>query len=387
MNDLALPHASTPAVVAHGLGAVADDWQAIDVWLQLLDARQVSAETLRAYQAQVRRLRWYCETHAAPTPRGWSYQDVLAYLAFLEKEAGSYICPRGLRPGQPGWTPFRGKQSGSSIAETRKAIRALFSFWQAAGYIPRDPWAMVGAGARNTGDKPSRFAIPATILDLVTATMDAAPRNRARDHLLYHRDTFTLALLRGTGLRAHEAAAADMADIGPSSDPETGTLRWVLRVKTQKGGGQRDALLGRDVVLALQRYRLAFDLEPMPVPGESYGLILSPLTERSAGGVNARARRHNAKWRAIRTRQGIYNIVKDRFAAAAAAARDAGDHAAAGLLCLASTHWLRHTRAMEVLLKTNNTRLTAEALGHADIRTTMAYTQFGVIELARALDE
>lgn len=385
-TEIATADPATPAAPTHALGQVSDDWQAAEVWLAVLGARPVSPRTLETYRREIRRLRWYCDTQGASLPGKWTYQDVLAYTRFLNDRATEFASRPGLRPGQAGWTPFRGPLSSGSIADARKVLNTLYGFWTDAGYLRHNPCTGQGAGRRKQAASPSRRVLPAPLIELVVAELDARPKPTVQDHLTYHRDRFTLFLLLRTGIRAHEAAAADMGDIEPRSDPETGRVHWALRLRTQKGGGEGTTWLDATVIAELQRYRTAFGLPAMPAPGEQLGLILSPRTRAGAGGSSARARRHNARWHVVRSRQGVYNVIKELFRAAAARARLAGQLAAAELLERASTHWLRHTRATELVL-THDLRLVAKVMRHKDIRTTMGYTDLDFLDVARALAE
>jgi site-specific recombinase XerD len=380
---------SSPALgrPAHGLGPVADDWQAIQIWLDVLRNRPVSSDTLETYARETRRIQWYCATQGAPAPSTWSLQDALAYVAFLKSRSAEFACAPGLRPGQEGWTPFRGPLSDGAVADARKILSILFDFWRDMGYVRQNPFRPLRPpGGRRTAN-PARYALPPAAQNFVFGAMDDAKRRVVSDHLTYHRDRFVLRLLLRTGIRAHEAAAADMGDIEPWSDPENHRVYWALRLRKQKGGGQRLVFLDRTVMEDLQRYRLAFSLQAMPAAGDGLGLILSPRTVAAGDRHSARSRRHNARWRAVRTRQGVYNIVKDRLRAGAEAAKANGDVGAAGLLERASTHWMRHTRGTEVLLRTGNLRLAADALGQRDINTTMVYTNLDFLQVARALDD
>ena len=55
-----LENISSPQAVSL-LGRVHDDWQAVEVWLQLLRDRESSPATLATYEREYRRIRWYCE--------------------------------------------------------------------------------------------------------------------------------------------------------------------------------------------------------------------------------------------------------------------------------------------------------------------------------------
>lgn len=372
--------------VTHSLGDVADDWAAAEIWTKVLASRRLSLATLDTYQREIRRLHWYCTAQAAQTPSRWNYQDVLAYGEFLKQKASEHICPDGLRPNDPGWTPFRGALAETSIADAHKILRGLFNFWHQAGYILRNPYSGWGQANPIPKDRPSHRAVPGSLLDVVLTKMDLRPKQTAMDHLTYYRNRFFILLLLGTGLRAHEAVACDMTDVGPYTDPQLGDTYWGLQLREEKGGSAGNlAYLDEIVIDAFHMYREAFGLPADPEPKEDNGLILSPLTDRSAGGTTATGRRRRAKWRSVRTRQTAWNIIKAEFTTAAASLRDEGESAAAALLERVSTHWLRHTRATDLILSGHDMRLVAEMMRHKDIRTTMLYTHLEFFDLARQM--
>ncbi|WP_165590435.1 tyrosine-type recombinase/integrase [Bordetella pseudohinzii] len=374
------------APVTHNLGHVVDDWAAAEVWLQVLVARRLSPATLDTYQREIRRLHWYCRTQAAQTPARWNYQDVLAYGEFLKLRASEHVCPAGLRPDDPRWTPFRGPLAESSLSDAHKILRGLFNFWHQAGYIPRNPYSGWGQANPLHKARPSHRAVPGQLLDVVMTKMDLRPKRTAIDHLIYYRNRFLILLLLGTGLRAHEALACNMTDVGQHTDPLLGDVYWGLQLREEKGGGSGNlAYLDELVIDAFHIYREAFGLPADPPPNEDNGLILSPLTDRSAGGKSATGRRRRTQWRTVRTRQTAWNIVKAEFTGAALALRDEGETAAAALLERVSTHWLRHTRATELVLSGHDMRVVAEMMRHKDIRTTMRYTNLEFFDLARQL--
>lgn len=130
---------------------------------------------------------------------------------------------------------------------------------------------------------------------------------------------------------------------------------------------------------ALTVYRTAFGFPSQPAHDETSRLILSPRTRAVRIGDteigHTGSRRYFKAWREVTTRQGLYAIVKDRFAQAADVLQGRGEVQDADELRRASTHWLRHTFAKAALVSGHSMRGVAGALGHADMATTMRYTE------------
>lgn len=374
---------------AHILGPVQDDWEAAEVWLKTLAARPVSPATLSTYRRELRRLRWYCDLVCAPQPTRWHLQDATAYIRFLTEKASSFPCHPSVAYGSPSWTPFRsGKFGPTAISAAARILGTLFTFWQQAGYTRANPFASIKLRGPKRGGPGARHAIPAQALAIVRKSMDEREKRTARDHLVYWRNAFLLVLIERTGLRADEVAGANMADIFCFSDPESARLYWGMTVRRQKGGGEGRVVLDAAVVKALVSYRRAFGLADMPQPAEELALILSPQTaaaEDDRKYQSARGRRGRGMWLPVRSRQNIWAIVRKEFDAAAKA-QTAGSPVAA-LLKRASTHWLRHTYGTALALQGAHPRVIAEALRHADMATSMVYTNLDLLEVARALED
>ena len=368
------------------LGDVIDDWQAIDVWLQLLRDRESSAATLATYAREVRRLRWYYDTQSAPAPRTWSFQDVSTYKKFLATRLTDFLCPPGRRPGQAGWTPFRSeKLSAQSINAAMRILNSLFRFWLQAGYVQGNPFSQSIAKQHALPAHGARHAIPLDILAQVHHTLREQPKIMPVDHLAYWRDVFLLLLLERTGLRANEVGQANLADVHQLSHPKQMTVHWAIRIRHQKGGGEGIVPLDADVMQALREYRRAFGLAPEPAHDELHALILSPRTQAAVNQrytMTARSRRANVQWQPVRTRQAIWGIVRRAFEATA---KQVGEGGTANLLRQASTHWLRHTRGTSLTLQGNELRTIAAFMRHRDPRTTMGYTNLAFFDLVDAL--
>ncbi|GGC23814.1 tyrosine-type recombinase/integrase [Pseudoduganella buxea] len=388
MNDDASRPAPNGHLVAapssqHILGAVADDWAAVDVWLAAVASnsrrRSNSDDTVSTYRYHVAKVRWYCEHVLGRTLSAWDAQDVLCFEAFLADLPLRALCPAGAKATQSGYTPFRRRPGVSSQADILRCLRALFGALHGAGYLRTNPMSLMKVGKGRRLDKTR--AIDDDLFERVLQVMDRAPRTSQRAHQLHARDRFILVCLRETGVRASELVGARMRAIAPLTDPKTGTSYWVLQVDaaTAKGGQGRVVPVSTALMDALVDYRCAFGLPALPGAGDRhYGLILSVRTQQIEDGMAIKTavdRRYFGQWRDVGTRYGLHDIVKGRLQAAVTVLRETGDDAGADRLARASTHWLRHTFALRALLGGQDLRTVATALGHASVSTTMLYTE------------
>jgi integrase/recombinase XerD len=373
-----------------GLGALTDPWHAAELWFTALRLRRpvVSEETMKNYRREVNRLRWYCETFDIALPNNWSIQDLSQYLTFLRERTQDFVSP-STKASDLGWTPFKGRLAESSVANCQKVLHALYRFWMHVGYVSRTPFAGVGGGSTRQASAGARRAVQSSLVDYVIDAMDQRDKSGRVEHLTYLRNRFVIRLLEKTGLRADEAAAANMGHVQPFSDVKTGRVHWSIWIEKGKGGTQGRVPVTDSVMHDFRVYRLAYGLPEAPQNHETQALILSPYTRRAVGDriASAKDRRYFGMWGEIRNRGRIWDIVTKEFRAAAVLLDGEGRSADADQIRNVSPHWLRHTAATTLVLQGVDLRMVAKALRHRDIRTTMGYTDPDFLDLARAISD
>ena len=371
----------------HSLGPVADDWEAINVWLAAVadNSRSGSNETLRTYRYHLAKLRWYCERELGRPPSTWTLQDVKAFRDYLAQLPASSLRTINIVPGAPDYSPFQKQPGVSTQSDIMRFTKAMFSALHRTGYLRLDPMALVQAPKQRRLDK--KRAVGDDLFDLVLQVMAEAPQPTQKDHQIYVRDCFIFICLRESGLRASELIGAKMDAVGLLYNPNSGNTYWAMTVKaeTAKGGKQRTVPVSVAFLEAFIAYRRAFGLDPMPGPStQQYGLVLSVRTKKREIGSRIKSasdRRLFGEWRDVGSRQGLHGIIKGRIRDAVLLLEQAGDAASAAHLDRVSAHWLRHTFAMTALLSGQDLRSVATSLGHASVDTTMGYTEQDAIDL------
>lgn len=392
-NDLIIQPAPLPAPTAlaapHILGAVVDDWHAIEVWLGTVAAnsRNGKTSTVDTYRYHLAKLRWYCENVLGRTPSQWTMQDVQDFARFLTA-VPAHLLPK---TGERNQTPFKVQPSPSAQSDIMRFTKSMFGGLLASGYMPRNPMALTKAPAARRVDY-SR-AIQLDVYETVLEVMDEQEKACASDRRQHLRDRFILVCLRETGLRATELVGSTMGAFTQVPDPMTRATYWVLEVSADnaKGGKPRTLPVSNLLLDALVAYRLAFSLPAYPAHGDSTPLLLSPRTKKieMRGGTIQRAsdRRFFGAWGSVGTRQGLNKIIKARLGDAAAHIELRGDKLLADRLREASAHWLRHTFATATVLKGQDIRVVATMLGHSSVDTTMGYTRQEALDLIRAAEK
>jgi len=356
----------------------------LNAWLASLERKGRAEATIATYRREVRRIIWYCDWRGAPAPWLWKDEDALSYVQFLREEAHLHVCPAGRQFGTPDWTPFRAGHLSQSARDSAARIASLlWDYLVVTRHAQANPFAAVvrKASEESAPRQANRGAVPPNVLDLVMTCMDRRQKPTAKDIRIYWRNRFVLLLYCGTGLRATEGVMANMSDIHPLTDPQTGRTYWALQVRG------KDLPLDAAVIDALRSYRLAFQLSPMPIAREDLGLILSPFTPAQAETQvygSARSRRGRGMWKSIRTRQTIRNIVREEFGAAAAALPKQSPEAA--LLTRASTQWLRHTRGANLAAAGADAPVVARAMRYSSTRTAKAFAEIDFFDIARLAD-
>ena len=371
----------------HSLGPVADDWEAINVWLAAVadNSRSGSNETLKTYRYHLAKLRWYCERELGRPPSTWTLQDVKTFRNYLAQLPASSLRTINIAPGAPDYSPFQKQPGLSTQSDIMRFTKAMFSALHRTGYLRLDPMALVQAPKQRRLDK--KRAVGDDLFDLVLQVMAEAPRPTQKDHQIYLRDCFIFICLRESGLRASELIGAKMDAVGLLYNPNSGNTYWAMTVKaeTAKGGKQRTVPVSVAFLEAFIAYRRAFGLDPMPGPStQQYGLVLSVRTKKREIGSRIKSasdRRLFGEWRDVGSRQGLHGIIKGRIRDAVLLLEQAGDGASAAHLARVSAHWLRHTFAMTSLLSGQDLRSVATSLGHASVDTTMGYTEQDAIDL------
>jgi site-specific recombinase XerD len=230
----------------------------------------------------------------------------------------------------------------------------MFNWLVEAGYLAGNPLALSHRKARSRAPRVSRF-LPQEHWQEVKNTIEALPKNTAREALHAARCRWLFTVLYIGGLRVTEVCSASMGSLFMRRSGD-GRERWWLEVK---GKGEKVRLVPAtdELVFELMRYREAHGLASLPPEGDTTPLLL-PLI----GAAKPMAR------------TAVHEIVKGVMRDTAERLRKLGPEfdAAANHIEQASTHWLRHTAGTH-LSDHANIKLVRDNLGHASIATTSIY--------------
>jgi site-specific recombinase XerD len=273
---------------------------------------------------------------------------------------------------------------------------SLFKWLVDMQYLRANPFSGFGlAGKRTRADKKQSRFVDQTALELARAAIVARKCESKRQEAKQARDLFLLDLFAKVGLRTSEATGATMGSIRFAqfssaermSDPDGPTGAWVIDVTAGKGGYPRTVSFAA-VMGQLQTYRLAYGLPPLPAAGETTPLILGARRRTPAIAAALpeptmrRVRRDLGTFEGVTDRSTVYRLVKEIFREALAH-WDARSPIDADNLRHASTHWLRHTFAKNLVDVGGSIMTVSRNLGHVDMNTTLAYVDDEELKRAR----
>jgi integrase/recombinase XerD len=345
------------------------DWDAIQMWLaQFLEQPNTHA----AYDKEVTRFFvWVLATRRKPFS-SVVYEDWEAYRDFMAdpQPAADWVSTsgRGQARASASYRPFRGPLSLTSQRFAQTVLWNLFEWLRGVGYLAGNPIVV----NRRRGRVPKRSierVLSTDIWQAVVRTIEQYPRRTLGEARRYAQARWIVSLFFTTAVRTSEAVTAQMGDVYAIRDPKDGTSKQFLRV-IGKGDKERSVPLSESFAEEIRRYRSAFGLSGWPLPHEATPLIFSLHTR--------------SEFKPL-TRQGLYRQLKAIFDDASADLRPTNPEGA-DTLRAASTHWLRHTAATEMLNGGADLRTVQSVLGHVNIGTTGLYSHTDKLRTHRDLE-
>lgn len=358
--------------------SAADDLEAIRTWL---NARAGNPNTFASYRKEAERFLLWCLVEKRTALSDIRADAAAEYLRWLEElgrtddrtfarrwrvPQSRWIGPKNTGRSTPAWRPYNGPLSPASRRNAIVVVRQLFNFLKRTGYLIFNPFDQVspkvpllkGEGA------PQAFADRSLTPDqwaAVVAHLELLPEGLPRERM-----KLILMLGRSLGLRASEMLEA-----------KTG---WIVR--RHVGFAERNAI---EVVGKGSKVRR------LPLTAEQLGIIRSALAARGIGDIRrcppetplivnlGRGRRPGGPM----SRSGLYRVLEAFFGRVADEIALTAPLDAAKLRA-SSTHWLRHSFAVEAL-KEMSVNVVQTAMGHASVATTGRYLSPEEEEMTEAM--
>ncbi|MDY6795926.1 MAG: tyrosine recombinase [Actinomycetota bacterium] len=268
--------------------------------------RNLSPHTLRAYGADLDIFAEYCERSGRLEPGDIDHRFLRRYLSYLQT--------RGY--------------SRSTVARRTSAVKGLYRYLVARGYIEKDPAVVLSPPRRDRR------------LPRVLRVQDIDAAESGKGLHIYRtslRDMALVELLYATGMRVGELAGLDLDDL----DLDNGEVRVI-------GKGRKERILPvHDVAQQLVKAYMERERSLLAANSTGSGEEEEPLFLSIRGGRLSD--------------RGIRRVVERFFRCLEGGKR-------------ISPHTLRHTFATHLLQGGADLRTVQELLGHVDLSTTQIYT-------------
>ncbi|MES1927389.1 tyrosine-type recombinase/integrase [Salinisphaera sp. T31B1] len=295
------------------------DEQAVAAWLQ---ARAANSEsTFDRYQREARRFLEYIQKRGRSLNMV-TIEDVRAYEQDLLA---------GKVTGKP--------RSRAAVDGVFSVLASLTGLLSAAGYLRANVLVLRSKRKKKEGGvRVERFLSNEELRVLFdeAATLSGAPRDE--------RIRFTLVWFLSTGSRISETLKAPMNSVYLAQ--EAGHSEWVWRV-VRKGDVEMDVPLRHDAIDGLVRYRRSLGLPHYPAPDQEEGFLVWPLRGKSEAPLYRGTISQELKVFFERAAQRLDSVGQRRH------------------MEQATTHWLRHTAATQLLDAGTSIRFVSWLLGHA----------------------
>lgn len=295
------------------------DEQATAAWLRARATK--SKATFDRYQREARRFLSYLQGRDR-TLNTATLEDVHAY-------------EQALLVGQVTGRP----RTPAAVDGVFTVLGSMMSLLSAAGYLHANVLVLREKQTAESDIRIERFLSNAELAALFdeAGTLGTSPRDE--------RIRFTLIWFLSTGSRISETLKAPMNSIYMAQ--EAGQSRWIWRIE-RKGRRRADVPLRNDALDALVRYRRHLGMPHYPTPDCQDGFLVWPLRGQSTRPL---------------FRGTVSQELKVFFKCAAERLEDAGQR---GHMAQATTHWLRHTSATQLLDAGASMRFVSKLLGHAN---------------------
>lgn len=333
---------------------------------------KLSHNTLLSYEKELLRLLLFLKERSLPLNEV-QYKDVIAYRDWVSDPPAHLISNAGKRTrrSHPDWKPFAGRPGPSTVSQSIKIIKSLYSWLMKVGVVTSNPWAAIGDDRAQQVNKKRKHNDAKTLtpedITVVKAYLDAmASLGSSKQQKTIARYRWVFFAYLWVGLRASELVDANSSML--RQQRIQGQNIWELRF-TGKGGKDADLPLPDLFMEEMKRYRIAIGKSPLPDPKDAEPFIFS------LNGTNP-----------VTTRQSIFLLYKALMKKVSNSPYcDSLDQALR--LEGSSPHSLRHTFVTEMLDLSNDTPAIQELSRHSDIRTTMGYDKSRQIHLVKLMND
>lgn len=325
------------------------DIEAVSLWLTEYRA---SPQTWRAYRREAERLLLWLDRQELRL--GQVRREHLdAFEAFLAdpRPRGAWIGPPRSRRSSE-WRPFRGPLSPASRRQSLVILQGLFAWLAEAGWVTHNPFRLMRDKRRRLDNRQTSIEryLERPLWAWFWAWLNRPPAESAtpRQRFEWQRRRLVFGFAYLLAPRIAEISAARMGDFRRREG------RWWWEV-IGKGSKRAVIPVPPDMLALLGDWRTELGLAREPLPEEDGPLLRSLDGQRGLGDNR------------------LYRLIREAFAAGAAALEEEGDGLGARQLRRATPHWLRHTALTHQAQAGVELRYLAATARHARLDTTARY--------------
>lgn len=371
------------AVHTQSATSASNDYEALTTWLSLKKANGTKA----LYKREIERLMAWAIRERGCALSSLRLEDAVAYRDFLSRVPDTWTSSKGPRKQTVDghWRPFAGSLAPSSTKKALVIINGFFGWLRDTNYIVANPF--VGVKAENALPHPSEATTSASDLNSIETMEDAhaSVRTRTLPHQAkaaieeeLNSDPESEFLVRAglvfrfayeTGLRISEIAAARWGhtQYHEATDDEGG--HWTLAV-VGKRSKARIVLLSETLITHILQYMDHRGL-PSTIGEIEEGTYIVGRLPSDVPANPSKSKRPISNADGVRP-QTIHRTLKTLFGRAMLRLSSL-DKESRTRLQKATTHWLRHTCATDMLESGVPAEVVKEVLGHEDLKTTSIY--------------
>lgn len=337
---------------------------------------QDSTLTYQTYVKELERLVLWCAHVQKVTISDLSYDDLVAYSAFLSDPVPKEIwCgnkrAKCLKTGEinPQWRPFASNLSALSIKKTLSILDSFFNYLVKTQYLKGNPLSVSKRRKRRQEAPVMERWLEKVEINTVLASLEEQLAEKRADSFTVIRAKYIIHTLFYTGLRLAELTNHTMGDFVLLEG------EWYLKV-VGKGEKPRNIVVVDEYLDALIAFRQALDFTSLfPEFRETTPLIpakdkVTPIQKRRVDQI--------LKWAfelgAQKYEQQAEQELEQRHKLLHRASK----------LRKASAHWLRHSYGTYLVKSGCALEKVKALMGHSDIATTMIYVHIANQDLHQA---
>jgi site-specific recombinase XerD len=341
--------------------AASNDYEAILAWLA---RRSASPHTHRAYRREAERLLAWAIIERGKALSSLLVEDCIAYCDFLlDPQPRERWCGPMVARFSQAWRPFTGPLSPRSAKHAVVILRGLFEFLARQGWLRGNPWDAVPDPKASA----PTIQVERALSRETWAALDAWLRDRAAppDAWRWRAARAAVVLLRDTGLRIAEAAAATTDRLAELLPDDCTPGLWGELTVVGKGGKERAVPISDAVIEALRAHWR--DLGAGSDTRHTGALLAPPAATRRPPRRAGAAATDGVRGYSASGLHALLLMVDNAFGRNAGIASDGASGAPL------RAHALRHTWGVHATEHGVAADVVREVLGHASLATTAIY--------------